>query len=54
MNPVALGMIILGALLLGLGVLLVAKRRKATGIVLSLIGLGTAAAPFITTCLLTR
>jgi len=49
MNSVALGMVVLGALLLGLGLLLVSKRRKATGIAISLIGVGTAAAPFIIT-----
>jgi hypothetical protein len=54
MNPVALGMVILGALLLGVGLLLMAKRRKATGIAISLIGLVTAAAPFFITSFLTR
>ena len=49
MNPIALGMIALGALLLGLGLLLVTKRRKATGIAVSLLGLGIAAAPFMIT-----
>jgi len=52
MNPIALGMVALGALLLVLGLLLVAKRRKATGIAISLLGLGTAAAPFVITFLL--
>jgi hypothetical protein len=54
MNPIALGMVVLGALLLAVGLLLVAKRRKATGIVVSLLGLGTAAAPFIITFFLYR
>jgi urea transporter len=54
MNPIALGMVALGALLLVLGLLLVAKRRKATGIAISLLGLGTAAAPFVITFFLFR
>ena len=54
MNPIALGMVALGALLLGLGLLLVAKHRKATGIAISLLGLGTAAAPFVITFFLFR
>jgi len=54
MNPIALGMVALGALLLVLGLLLVAKRRKATGIAVSLLGLGAAAAPFIITFFLFR
>jgi len=52
MNSVALGMVVLGALLLGLGLLLVAKRRKATGIAISLIGISTAVAPFVITIFL--
>ena len=54
MNPIALGMVALGALLLVLGLLLVAKRRKATGIAVSLLGLSTAAAPFVITFFLFR
>ena len=54
MNPIAVGMVALGSLLLGLGLLLVAKRRKAIGIAISLIGLGTAAAPFVITSFLVR
>jgi len=54
MNPIALGMVALGALLLWLGLLLVAKRRKATGIAISLLGLVTAAAPFVSTFFLFR
>ena len=54
MNPIALGMIALGALLLGVGVLLLVKRRKAAGIAISLMGLGIAAAPFVITFFLTR
>ena len=54
MNPTAIGMVALGALLLGLGLLLVTKRRKATGIAISLLGLGIAAAPFVITFFLFR
>jgi hypothetical protein len=54
MNPIALGMVALGALLLVLGLLLVAKRRKATGIAISLLGLVTTAAPFVITFFLFR
>ena len=53
MNPVALGMVVLGALLFGLGLLSV-KRKKAVGIAISLIGLGIAAAPFIITSFLAQ
>ena len=49
MNPIALCMVALGALLLGLGLLLVARRRKAAGIAVSLVGLGVAAFPFVIT-----
>jgi hypothetical protein len=54
MNPIALGMVVLGALLLGLGMLLAVKHRKATGIAISLIGVGTAVTPFVITLFLTR
>ncbi len=49
MNPIAFGMITLGALLIVLGLLLVAKRRNAAGIAVSLLGLGIAVAPFVIT-----
>ena len=54
MNPIALGMVALGIVLFVLGLLLVANRQKATGIAMSLLGLGTAAAPFIITFFLFR
>ena len=53
-NPMALGMVALGAVLLVFGLLLVAKHRKATGLTLSLLGLGTAVAPFVISFLLFR
>ena len=54
MNLIALGMVALGALLLVLGLVLVVKRRTVTGIAISLLGLGIAAAPFVITFLLFR
>ena len=54
MNPFAYGMVALGVLLLALGLLLVARRRKATGIAVSLLGLGAAVAPFVITFFLFR
>jgi hypothetical protein len=54
MNTIAVGMIALGALLLVLGLLLMANRRKTTGIAISLLGLGTAATPFVITFFLFR
>ena len=54
MNPFALGMIALGAALLLSGWWFAAKRRKATGIVLSVLGLATAATPFVATFFLLR
>jgi hypothetical protein len=54
MNLIALGMIALGALLLLLGLVLLARRRTGTGIVISLLGLGMAATPFLITFFLLR
>ena len=54
MNPFALGMIVLGTVLLLLGWRFAARRRKATGIAISLLGLAAAAAPFVTTLILLR
>ncbi len=46
-NLIAFVMIVLGALLLMLGMVLVGKRVKAAGIVVSLLGLGAIAFPFL-------
>jgi hypothetical protein len=54
MNPIALGMVVLGILLFVLGMLLVAKRRRTIGIAISLLGIGTLAAPLIITFFLFR
>ena len=51
MNPLALGLVVLGGLLIVLGLLLVSKH-KITGIAISLVGLVTAVAPFLITLLL--
>jgi hypothetical protein len=54
MNPIALGMVALGIVLFVSGSILAARHRKATGIAISLLGLGMAAAPFVITFLLFR
>ena len=52
MNPIALGMIVIGILILVIGLLMFAKQKKTAGIVISFVGLGTAAAPLIITLFL--
>lgn len=52
MNPIALGMVAFGILLLVFGWLMLTKQRKAIGFTLSLLGLGIAVAPFVITFLL--
>lgn len=49
MNLIAVGMVVLGILLLLWGSLLLFQHRKATGIVIALLGLGAAATPFVIT-----
>jgi hypothetical protein len=49
MNPLALGLVAIGALLFGLGLFLAVKHRKRIGIAVSLLGVVTAAAPIIIT-----
>jgi len=46
-NPIALVMMALGVLLLLFGIFLVVKRIKIAGIVIALLGLGMAAAPWL-------
>ena len=46
-NPIALVMMALGVLLLLFGLFLVVKRIKIAGIVISLLGLGMAAVPWL-------
>jgi hypothetical protein len=54
MNPIAVGMVAFGTLLLVFGLLMLAKHRKAIGFTLSFLGLGTAVAPFAITFFLFR
>ena len=46
-NPLALGMVALGILLLLCGLVLIAKRLKTAGIVISVLGLGAMATPWL-------
>jgi hypothetical protein len=46
-NPIAMGAIALGVLLLLFGIVLLFKRRKVVGIAISALGIGTAAIPFL-------
>ena len=54
MNPIAFAFILIGILLLMIGLLLLIKRRKASGIAVSLFGFVLLAAPFLITFLLFR
>jgi hypothetical protein len=53
-NPIALVMIALGILLLLFGIVLVVKHVKIAGIVISLLGLGVMAVPFLVSFYLAR
>ena len=46
-NPLALGMVALGILLLLCGLVLIAKHLKTAGIVISVLGLGALATPWL-------
>ena len=46
-NPLALGMMALGILLLLCGLVLIAKRIKTAGIVISVLGLGAMVTPWL-------
>ncbi len=46
-NPLALGMVALGILLLLCGLVLIAKRLKTAGIVISVLGLSALATPWL-------
>jgi hypothetical protein len=54
MNPIALGMLALGILLLMLGLRLFTSRRKGIGLAIALLGVGTMTAPFFITFFLLR
>lgn len=47
MNLIAFGMTVLGVMLLLIGLFLVFKHRKTGGIVISLLGMGIVAVPFL-------
>ena len=46
-NPLALGMMALGIILLLCGLVLIAKHIQAAGIVISVVGLGVMAIPWL-------
>ena len=52
MNPIAFALVLIGFSLQSIGLLLIIKRRKASGIVISLLGVGLLAAPFMITLIL--
>jgi hypothetical protein len=54
MNPIALGLVIFGVALLLFGLLLALRHRKASGIAISLLGIGIATIPFIASYYLVR
>lgn len=54
MNPIAVGVVAFGILLLVFGLLMVAKHRKAIGFTLSFLGMGTVVVPFVITFLVLR
>ena len=47
LNPIALGLILLGAILLTVGVFWTVRRSKAVGVVISIVGVSAAAIPFL-------
>ena len=52
MNPIAIGMFVIGILIFVLGLLMIAKQKKTAGMIISFVGLGTAAAPLVITLML--
>ncbi|MBI5305345.1 MAG: hypothetical protein HY868_24660 [Chloroflexi bacterium] len=48
MNPIALGIIVLGVVLLLVGLFLTTKRGKRVGIAISIAGIGAIILPFAT------
>jgi hypothetical protein len=54
MNPIAVAMIVLGVLLWGWGLLMLAKHKKAIGYTLSFLGSVIAVTPFVISFLLFR
>jgi hypothetical protein len=54
MNPIAIGMVALGVLLLGAGLFLVIRHRKSTGITVAVLGICAIIFPFVITYYLFR
>ena len=54
MNPIALGLIGIGALLLLFGIFSMVKSKKITGMIFSFLGLSAIATPFIVSYFLAR
>ena len=52
MNLIALVMVLLGAILLGIGIYWFVKRSKKVGCTISIVGLCVAAVPFIVSFML--
>lgn len=54
MNPIALGLIVVGIVLLLLGILSLARSKKTQGWALSITGILVIALPFVATYLISR
>ena len=54
MNPIALGLILLGIVLLLLGIRSLTRNKRAQGLVLSVVGLIAIIFPFVASYLVTR
>ena len=54
MNPIALGMIVLGIILLVFGISSLLKSKKTQGLVFSIVGLLVIAVPFVVSYFLAR
>jgi hypothetical protein len=54
MNPIALGMLLIGVVLLLFGLFRVRQHRRVSGIAISLLGISAAAVPFLVSFYLAR
>jgi len=54
MNPLALGLIVLGIVILLFGIFSLTKSKRTKGLVLSIVGLLLIAFPFVASYLVTR
>ena len=52
MNPIAIAMLVFGALLLLFGIILARRQRKILGTIISFLGLSAMAVPFVATYLI--